>query len=314
MITNLVSSKRIIAKVLADLDLEEKDIRISDWREWIGEALEKIGAMTQFIPKVSGEDGAPIIKLTNHQAELPCDLHQLHSVSYSYKCNGPWRDMRKSTGSFSVWGGQGNECCNKYDTPIQDEIIVNLMIDLIGNIDKTEALEILNTNQNAKTILSNLIKSHGSTGRYNHYLHDLTYNVKPGYIMTNVPCGYLRLSYSSIPMDEEGYPLVPDMASFSEAIYWYITQKHYYPKRLRGEIDRRDHTEMKMSWNFYRQQAYTEAIMPNVDEMESLKNVWVRLYPNQRAHQSHYDFIGQRENIYKTDNFNIVPSNRHLRR
>ena len=50
MITKLTSIKTVIAKIIADLDLKEDDIRISDVRSWCGEAIEKIGAVTQFIP------------------------------------------------------------------------------------------------------------------------------------------------------------------------------------------------------------------------------------------------------------------------
>ncbi|MGM9532993.1 MAG: hypothetical protein ACI3VO_14230 [Intestinibacter sp.] len=41
----MISSKSIIAKVIADLDLKERDIKISDIKEWIGEAMEKIGSV-----------------------------------------------------------------------------------------------------------------------------------------------------------------------------------------------------------------------------------------------------------------------------
>jgi hypothetical protein len=46
MINNkLISSGTIIAKVVADLDLKEDQIRITDIREWIQEAVLKIGAI-----------------------------------------------------------------------------------------------------------------------------------------------------------------------------------------------------------------------------------------------------------------------------
>ena len=162
MITKLTSIKTVIAKIIADLDLKEDDIRISDVRSWCGEAIEKIGAVTQFIPKVSGQDGTPITKLCGHQASLPCDLHQLHQVAYSFNCDGPWFPMRKATGSFAVWGHgkcccncdcydelghkkecRHNNCCEHCDPNmiVQEDTMVNLVVDMIGNIDKTEALE-----------------------------------------------------------------------------------------------------------------------------------------------------------------------------
>ncbi|MFR0885633.1 MAG: hypothetical protein ACLSGJ_10775 [Lachnospira eligens] len=46
MIDNkLVSSKSVIAKIISDLDLKEDEIKITDIRNWIGEAMEKIGAV-----------------------------------------------------------------------------------------------------------------------------------------------------------------------------------------------------------------------------------------------------------------------------
>ena len=53
MITKLTSIQSVIAKIIADLDLQEDYIKVTDILEWCGEAIEKIGAVTQFIPKVT---------------------------------------------------------------------------------------------------------------------------------------------------------------------------------------------------------------------------------------------------------------------
>jgi hypothetical protein len=37
--TTLITSNVVIAKVIADLDLREEEIRISDIREWVYEAM-----------------------------------------------------------------------------------------------------------------------------------------------------------------------------------------------------------------------------------------------------------------------------------
>ena len=52
MITKLTSIKSVIAKIIADLDIKEDDIKISDIREWICDGIEKIGAFTQFTQNV----------------------------------------------------------------------------------------------------------------------------------------------------------------------------------------------------------------------------------------------------------------------
>jgi hypothetical protein len=298
----LVSSKTVIAKIIADLDLKEDDLRISDIREWIGEAIEKIGAITQVSFKVSGVDDAPILVLANHQAALPCDLHQLHQVAYSYSCNGPWLPMRYATGSFAAWSSCDN--CDKPNIDISDDVLIKLTIDLIGNIDKSQAMEILNTNENTRVILSNLINQHTFNGYGDGFStvnpsFDLQYTIKPGYINTNVGHGYLKLSYNSVPTDDDGYPLIPQLASVQEAIMWYVTMKLMYPKVLRGELHQSLHNSMRVSWNFYRRQAYAELLMPNQDQLESIKNTWNKLVPELHDHGHFYSRTGDEQVIFK---------------
>lgn len=305
MITKLTSIQSVIAKVIADLNIQEDDLRISDVREWVGEAIEKIGAVTQFIPKVSGENGTPCTKVKCYQAQIPCDLHQLHQVAYSYSCNGPWFPMRKATGSYAVWGHE-NKCDCECLTPemiVQNDTMVNLVVDMYGNIDKTEAIEMINTNQNLRTILSNLINQHTYNNQVNttNPSMSLQYSVKPGWIMCNMPDGYLKLSYSAIPTDEDGYPLVPDLTSYKEAIYWYVTMKMKYPEYLNGKMNREIFYDIKRSWNFYRNQAYAEALMPNEDGLESIKNNWNKLVPEFNDHNSFYSHTGERQIIYNAN-------------
>jgi hypothetical protein len=49
----MVSAKVVVAKVIADLDLKESEIRISDIKEYILEGMLKIGAIQQYEHKVA---------------------------------------------------------------------------------------------------------------------------------------------------------------------------------------------------------------------------------------------------------------------
>lgn len=316
----MISVRTVIAKVMADLNIQEDDLRISDILEWCGEAMEHIGAIAQYEPKVVT---LPII---NHQVPLPCDLHQLHQVAYSFEPDGPWFPTRKATGSFAVWGNSDGcyhdcredccgecrheSCCEHCDPNmiVQDDVMTRLVVDMYGNIDNTKAIEMLNTNQNLRTIVSHLI-NHYTIGDYKHFKFDtanpsggVQYTVKPGFIMCNAHCGYLKLSYSAIKTDENGYPLIPDMISFSEAIYWYITMKLKYPEYLNGRMNREIYYDIKRSWNFYAKQAYAEAMMPNEDGLESLKNNWNKLVPEYNDHNTFYSHTGERQTIYNANN------------
>lgn len=298
MIDNkLVSSKAVIAKVIADLDLKEDEIKITDVREWIGEAMEKIGAIQQLEHKV---ENIPVI---GYQAKLPCDLYRLNQVAFSFENSCGWLPMRKVTNSFSVYTK-----CDKCDPNmiIGDNALIPLVKNLYNLIDDRSALDIINSDPNVKKTLSALVNQYtipsvngrlivGNPASLNG---SLQYSTKPGYITVNVPCGWVKISYHAIITDEDSMPMIPDNPSYFEAIFWYVAMKLSYPKYLKGQLNQNIYYDMKNSWNFYRRQAYAEAMMPGVDEIESIKNDWHKLYTEFDDHDTFFATTGDEQIIY----------------
>lgn len=298
---NMVSSKAVIAKIIADLDLKEDEIRISDVREYIGEAMEKIGAVQQLEHKVVN------LKVENYQAKLPCDLYRLNQVAFSFENGCGWLPMRKVTNSFGVYKKCG-ECNPKI--LIKDNALIPLVKNIFNvNTDK-EAIDILNEDVNVKQTLSALVNQYtipsnngrliiGNPATFNT---SLQYSTKPGYITVNVPCGWLKISYHAIITDEDSMPMIPDIPSYFEAIFWYVAMKMSYPKYLKGQLNQNIYYDMRNSWNFYRRQAYAEAMMPTVDELKSIQNTWDRLYPENDEHCTFFEHLGDEQIIYNWNN------------
>lgn len=286
MIDNkLISSKAVLAKIIADLDLKEDEIRITDVREWIGEAMEKIGAVQQLEHKVAN------IQVVDYQAKLPCDLYRLNQVAFSFENGCGWLPMRKVTNSFGVYKKCG-ECNPKM--LIKD----NALIPLVKNIFNVK--QTLSALVNQYTIPSNngrLIIGNPAT-----FNTSLQYSTKPGYITVNVPCGWLKISYHAIITDEDSMPMIPDIPSYFEAIFWYVAMKMSYPKYLKGQLNQNIYYDMRNSWNFYRRQAYAEAMMPTVDELKSIQNTWDRLYPENDEHCTFFEHLGDEQIIYNWNN------------
>ena len=307
MINNrMISSASVVAKVIADLDLREDEIRITDIREWIMEAILKIGAIQQFEHKVE------TLPIECHQVSLPCDLYKLDQVAYSYCCNGGWLPMRKATSSFGV--SHDNQCCSKACMLIQDAAMFPLVKNMFNLTNDREALDKLNEDNNLRETLSTLINQNTvptANGRYlgnrighkdgTMYSYDLQYMTKPGYIMTNVPRGYIKISYYAIYTDEDSMPMIPDLESYKEALLWYLGVKHFYPLKLKGQISQQDYYDMRNSWNFYRKQAYAEAMSPGPDEIESIKNTWHKLYPEMNDHDTFFSTSGEEQILYNQD-------------
>lgn len=298
MIDNkLVSSKAVIAKVIADLDLKEDEIKITDVREWIGEAMEKIGAIQQLEHKV---ENIPVI---GYQAKLPCDLYRLNQVAFSFENSCGWLPMRKVTNSFGVYTK-----CDKCDPNmiIGDNALIPLVKNLYNLIDDRAALDIINSDPNVKKTLSALVNQYtipsvngrlivGNPASLNG---SLQYSTKPSYITVNVPCGWVKISYHAIITDEDSMPMIPDNPSYFEAIFWYVAMKLSYPKYLKGQLTQNIYYDMKNSWNFYRRQAYAEAMLPGPDEIESIKNDWHKLYTEFDDHDTFFATTGDEQIIY----------------
>jgi hypothetical protein len=49
------------------------------------------------------------------------------------------------------------------------------------------------------------------------------------------------------------------------------------------------YTYIQQQWNFYRNQAYAEAMMPTADEMQAIKNSWHQLLPDINANETFFE-------------------------
>jgi hypothetical protein len=266
MVYNLVSVKKVIVKVFTDLDLQEGNHRVSDMIEWAGEAMKKIGAFPEMITKVTGKEGVPLLVIDNFQSKLPVDLHTINQVAYGRTEFGPFYPMRYATGSFAM----NHQLKLPYGTPQPSAELAAV------NITSAE---------------------HQSTEYGTIWSADYTYSIVGGWIKCNLQNGFLLISYQAIPIDDDFYPLIPDDESFFEAIYWYINMKLLYPEFREGRVRDSIYYDAKSSWNYYRKQAYANAMMPNTDQLESIKNIWNRLVPQINEDRTFYSTMSQQDLI-----------------
>lgn len=289
MIYKYTTCESVIAKILADSSIPEKDLRVTDMREWIFEAVEKIGAPMQYIHRESGIDCVPVMPVIDYQIPIPDDLERLEGVAWSLTPDGPYVPVRKDETTFKS-SNRRHWYAHKrlHHDPKLPPVIVH---------PKTRA-ELLGTN------VSSAIQSD-----YEHYkTDDVTYFVKPCWIVLNRPVGFVKLAYTAIATDERGYPLIPDMASYQEAVYWYVMMKLNFPKFMQGKLGGKVNLSqsvyyyLQQQWNFYRNQAYAEAMMPNEGEMMSIKNEWNKLVPDWDSDEDFFQSSGEHQ-LTHNDNY-----------
>lgn len=274
MIYKYTKCESVIAKIMSDADMSEKNIRITDIREWIFEAVEKIGAPTQYVDKETDP-----IELHEGQVPLPDDLETLVSVAYS-KSGSEWIPTRKDESTFKNLNTKAfNPRIHHHPNMPHAEKIPTHRSELLGINHSSMLLELIH---DKKT-------------------HEPTYWIKPGWIVLNRLEGFVKIAYRAIATDERGYPLIPDLASYQEAIYWYVMMKLSFPKYLKGTLcgkgryGQNAYYYIQGQWELYRNKAYAEAMMPNEDEMRGIKNEWTKLIPDWDADDEFFKNVGSRQ-------------------
>lgn len=303
MIYKMVSSKAVLAKVIADMGLSEEEFPITDCKQWLSEGLMQIGSVNQLDHKVV------VLPICGYQAKLPCDLERLNSVAYSVCKHGGWIPMKKTTGTFSVYNKKADcDCCKML---VHDDALIPIIKNMNNLVNDKEALDILNKDVNTRQTLSCLINNYtvcSKNGRLQHpntgdtnFSYRPQYDIKPGFLIANVPEGYVKISYHAIYTDEDGMPMIPDLQSYFEACFWYCAQKILYIKYIKGEVNRQLWLDAKTSWNYYRKQAYAESLLPNQDELTNLKYTWNTLVPEIDEERTYFSTTGDRQEIYNQD-------------
>lgn len=296
MIYNYVKCESVIAKIMADLDSQETRQRVTDIREWIFEAIEKIGAPMQYIDKETGP-----IQLEDYQIPIPSDLNSLLGVAYSTSKNGPYVRVIKSTGVFKEnCGCTHNEgkciqICDEANYAADQHFVKFLNHQPMRyKLPTTQSQLILNDSR----VLEEVYK-HGKYEKVPEYF------IKPGWIVLNKNKGFVKLAYKSIAVDERGYPLIPDSASYQEAVYWYVVMKLSFSKFMNGKLGGRGvntsqnvYSYVQQQWNFYKNQAYGELMMPDADDMKNIKHEWNQLIPDFNADEKFFRDINKRQSFY----------------
>ena len=269
---------------MADLDSSEVQQRTTDIKEWIFEAVDKIGAPMQYIRREGGTKDFPLLKIQDNQVPLPSDLVVLDGAAYSESENGPWHPMVVSTSMFR----EPQRTKHKTEEPHQP--MAYKMITSQSQFYTQNNMKYLES-----AVGSNIEKAQ--------------YFIKPGWLVTNKKKGYVKLAYKAIAVDERGYPLIPDLTSYQEAIYWYVVMKLSFPKFMEGTLSGKgtkysakysqsSYYFIQQQWNFYRNQAYAEAMMPTADEMQSIKNSWHQLIPDMNANDTFFEHQNEQEMNY----------------
>lgn len=126
---------------------------------------------------------------------------------------------------------------------------------------------------------------------------DLTYKLQNNYLYSNVKEGPIFISYRAIELDEDGFPLIPDLASFIEALRLYIDKQKTRQLFRLGKINQAVYQDIQQEYAWYVGQAQSELQRLTLDKAESVSNVWNNLITKQNDHNKQYIHSGSKEYI-----------------
>ena len=284
-----VSSLTIIRKVMRDLK-PTNDNWIDDAIEWIGEALEHIGASPQLETKNC------VCTVKEYKTSLPADLYYINQVSINAGVSvSTTTELDEVLAKIEIINEQ------LADNPNQD--LSYELRDLNTRVSILSGVYFSDSNNNNLKMLSygrptfrKDIHALGCDNEFSDFSE--SYVIENNLIKTSFKDGKVCLSYTAFPLDENCYPLVPDDISFREAMFWYI-----YKKMLLGgympNVNGMTYQVAEQQWKYYCTQARNAANFPDIAGYESFLNQWVRLIPNINRHDDNFRDINKRENLVR---------------
>lgn len=134
-----------------------------------------------------------------------------------------------------------------------------------------------------------------STNTFTNCDSKYTFRVQGRAIITSLQEGEILVSYKSIPIDEDGFPLLIDNSVFIEALKEYIKKEYFSILFDLGKLNQAvlQHTEQRYAW--LAGQLRSEFTIPSISEMESIKNMWTRPIQNNNEFYTGFKNLGNQE-------------------
>lgn len=136
---------------------------------------------------------------------------------------------------------------------------------------------------------------HGSC--HNDCPTEATYRLDNGVITTSFKKGTILVSYKSLPMDKDGFPLIPNSQKTKLAIEYYILARFLEPLWVIGKITDKSFDYITQQRDWYMGGANTDLQLAGYDHIETIMNSINRLIVNTDAHSRFFSNMGEKERL-----------------
>lgn len=278
-----ISFTTVVEKAFRDSGLEQIDFENA--MEWTVELFGLMGTPYVYVDKVTdGMNGMPTgLKVENYRCKLPDDLEILQSVrKAAIDENGEITGTSEMVESSNLFHPI-RQVNNQTTTPNQWDPLVNL--DTFDPATENFVYERVPVQIDQPSMVNG---------------EPYCYKLDHGYIFTNFESGYVIASYRGLPIDADGFPMIPEDQKFQEALKWHLIYKIDYrnwrlnPSPQNAAI--KNDSELQRDW--YVGAARNKSHIPSIDKMEAIKNMWVRSIPKMNEHKNGFYSMNIQEQRY----------------
>lgn len=132
---------------------------------------------------------------------------------------------------------------------------------------------------------------------------DFTYKIQGNRIYTSFRDGEIEVAYMSIPIDEEGYPMIPDNSKFTRALEAYIKKQWFTILfdlgKLQGPI--LQNTQQEYAWAVGACESEFKHL--TLDKAESFYKMWTNILNSAKHHRTGFATLSGNRNYTSTRNY-----------
>ena len=122
-----------------------------------------------------------------------------------------------------------------------------------------------------------------------------TYSTNNDVLFTNFEEGKVFMVYKAIPVDDDGYPMIPDNVNVQLTVENYI--RYRYLKNMASEerIVQQQLQDAQQEYTWYVGKAQAAATNMTLDEMETFSNAMSQLFVDPSQFKERLEFLGNQE-------------------
>lgn len=130
-----------------------------------------------------------------------------------------------------------------------------------------------------------------------HSSYDLTYKLQGNVIYTSIKEGTIEVAYHAIPVDSEGYPMIPDNSMYIKALELYIKKQCFGVLFDLGKINGAVYNNVKQEYAWAVGQAQSSLVRLSLDQMQAFTNTINTLVPRVNEHSRGFINHGAMEKL-----------------